>query len=154
MGKRGPQKQPTALKVLHGERKASRLNHAAPKPRTPLTMPKGMSRAAQAVWRRQVKAFEGLGILTAADADSLRAYSEAVVRYEAAASVLEEQGPLVRGATGLWVKNPLHQIVRDNAQLVRQFGRELGFLPSARESLTTKDEKDADPFEAWQERKA
>jgi phage terminase small subunit len=48
------------------------------------------------------------------------------------------------------VKNPLHQIVRDNAILLRAFARELGLTPSARTGLTgTFGEADDDPLEAW-----
>ena len=71
------------------------------------------------------------GVLTAADADGLRIYCESVARYRHAAQLLDQSGPLItatgRGARrGELVKNPLHQIVRDNAVLVRAFARELG----------------------------
>jgi phage terminase small subunit len=49
----------------------------------------------------------------------------------------------------LLVKNPLHQIVRDNAMLIRLFGRELGFLPSAREGLRVRDDEARDPLDEW-----
>ena len=151
MGERGPSKSPTALKLLHGERRESRLNRAAPKPRsTRPAMPADMSTEAKAVWRRIMRDFAHTGILTAVDADGFRAYCEAVARYRQAATMLEASGPLVRGARrGELVKNPLHQIVRDNAVLMRAFARELGFLPSAREGLTVTDTVAQDPLEAW-----
>ena len=34
------------------------------------------------------------------------------------------------------MKNPLHQIVRDDAELMRSLARELGLTPSARTGLT------------------
>jgi len=151
MGERGPGKMPTALKVLHGERRASRLNRSAPKPRSNRpTMPLDMSADAKTVWRRIMRDFGHTGILTAVDADAFRTYCEAVARYRQAATTLEQTGPLVRGARrGELVKNPLHQIVRDNAILMRAFARELGFLPSAREGLQMHTQDAADPLAEW-----
>jgi P27 family predicted phage terminase small subunit len=140
---------PTALKVLHGEKREERLNRTAPKPKDHPVMPAGMNADAQKVWRRQMKAMGDTGILTAVDADALRAYCEAVVRYTEAAERLGESGPLMRGREGNLVRNPLHQITRDNAMLLRLFARDLGFLPSAREGLTAKSDEERDPLAAW-----
>lgn len=144
---------PTALKVLHGETRPSRINRAEPKPRARLPiMPKGLAKRPAQVWRRVVRDYAHTGVLTAVDADALRAYCEAVARYEQAAGMLEESGPLIRGARrGELVKNPLHQIVRDNADLMRQYARELGFTPAARTGLKVEaEEGSADPLDAWE----
>jgi P27 family predicted phage terminase small subunit len=137
MGRRGPAPLPTAIKLLHGERRAQRLNRAEPRPRRALPRrPADLSAAAQAVWRRVIREVGASGVITAADRDILRAYCEAVARYEYAAITLEQSGPLVRGARrGELVKNPLHQIVRDNADLIRLLSRELGLSPAARSGL-------------------
>lgn len=144
---------PTKLKVLHGERRASRLNRAEPQPRPNRPVrPVSLSKPAATVWRRVMRDFGDTGVLTAVDADALRAYCEAVARYEHAARMLEESGPLVRGARrGELVKNPLHQIVRDNADLMRQFARELGLTPSARTGLRVPGTPDeGDPLSRWE----
>jgi P27 family predicted phage terminase small subunit len=66
----------------------------------------------------------------------LRLYCDAVVRYNEAAALLEKSGPLVRGVrAGELVKNPLHQVVRDNATLVRTLAGDLGLSPSSRVGL-------------------
>jgi P27 family predicted phage terminase small subunit len=136
---------PTELKVLHGERRPSRLNRNAPKAKNVPTMPAGMSDAAQAIWNRIIRDYAYTGVLTSVDTDALRVYCEAVVRYEHAAAMLEQSGPLVRGARrGDLIKNPLHQIVRDDADLIRAFARELGFTPSARSALITLQEPEED----------
>lgn len=152
MGKRGPAPTPTALKLLRGEKRPSRLNRSEPKPRGAPIKPAGMSRDASAIWRRLIRDYGHTGVLTAVDSDVLRAYCEAVVRYERAAQMLEETGPLVRGARrGELVKNPLHQVVRDNADLMRQLARELGFTPSARSAIKSPiAEGDEDPLAAWE----
>ena len=152
MGARGPRPTPTRLKVLRGETRPSRLNRAEPKPAgDDLPVPADLGPAATAVWRRVAKAMGATGVLTAADADGLRIYCESVARYQHAAQLLDASGPLItaagRGARrGELVKNPLHQIVRDNAVLVRAFARELGLTPAARVGLRTGDEGTADPF--------
>jgi len=151
MGSRGPAPLPTKLKILHGETRTARLNRNEPKPAGRPRMPPDMSDEAKRVWRRVIRDFGATGVITAADADALRTYCEAVVRYVQAARTLEASGPLVRGArSGELVKNPLHQIVRDNAILLRAFARELGLTPSARTGLTIGNEADPnDPLEAW-----
>lgn len=151
MGARGPAPMPTELKLLHGERRSSRLNRNAPKVKNTPVMPAGMSDAAQAIWNRVMRDYSASGILTSVDTDALRVYCESVVRYEHAAAMLEKSGPLVRGARrGDLVKNPLHQVVRDDADLIRAFARELGFTPSARSALTAvKESEEDDATSRW-----
>jgi P27 family predicted phage terminase small subunit len=152
MGKRGPAPTPTKLKLLRGN-PGRRPIRDEPQPTGLPVLPEGMSTAARAVWDRIIRDYEATGVLTGVDADALRVYCEAVVRYEHAAQLLEKSGPLVKGAErrgGELVKNPLHQIVRDNAELVRAFARELGFTPSARSALSeVKPKGDADPLAEW-----
>jgi P27 family predicted phage terminase small subunit len=93
-----------------------------------------MDPAPQKVWRRVVKEMRGSDVILAADADVLRCYVEAVSRYAQAAELYAKSSPLMR-RDGELVKNPLHQVVRDNADAVRLFARELGLSPSARAGL-------------------
>lgn len=151
MGKRGPAPTPTKLRVLRGN-PGRRPVPDSPEPVPGLpTAGEGMSPEAMAVWDRMIAAFGATGVLTAVDADVLRVYCEAVVRYEQSAKLLEASGPLVKGVRGgELVKNPLHQVVRDNADLVRMFARELGFTPSARSALSgIKGQPEEDPLARW-----
>jgi P27 family predicted phage terminase small subunit len=151
VGRRGPQPTPTKLKVLRGN-PGRRPITDSPEPAPGLPVPReGMSDDALTVWARMLADFGATGVLTGVDADVLRVYCEAVVRYEQAARLLESSGPLVKGArSGELVKNPLHQVVRDNADLVRMYARELGFTPSARSALSEiKPKADEDPISAW-----
>lgn len=136
MGRSGPAPAPTALKVVRGTRK-DRINTDEPKvDPSPPEMPEGMDAASQKVWNRVLKATQPAGMITRADQDMLRVHCEAVARYEAAARLLASSSPLVQGArTGDLIKNPLHQIVRDNATLMIATSRELGLTPSARSGL-------------------
>jgi len=151
----GRRRTPTALKLLKGETRESRLNRKAPKPAgSHPVMPPGMTRRARAVWRRQTKAMALTGVLTVVDSDALRAYCDAVARYEEAEERYHELGPLVAGArSGELVKNPLHQVVRDNAMLMARLATLLAFVPSAREGIVV-DEPDAPPdsLSTWEAR--
>ena len=114
-------------------------------------MPLDIGPVAKTVWRRVLREMGATGVITAVDADVLRVYCESVARYLYAVGMLEASGPLITaGGTGArrgeLVKNPLHQIVRDNALLLRAFARDLGLTPSARAGLTGRQQPEADPF--------
>jgi P27 family predicted phage terminase small subunit len=110
-----------------------------------------MDPRAREVWDRQIESMAATGVLTVVDGDALRAYCEAVSRYEQAARLLASSGPLVKGArTGELVKNPLHQVARDNAVLIRLFARELGFVPAGREGIRPAGLGESeDDFDRW-----
>lgn len=154
MGSRGPAKTPTKLRVLAGETRPSQINRNEPKPRqAPPSMPEGMSDTAKAVWTRVLADYDNAGVITAIDSDAFRIFCEAVARYTTAVRMLDQSGPLVRGARGgELVKNPLHQIVRDNADLARSLAREFGLTPSSRTGLHAGETTVEDPFESWARR--
>ena len=136
MGRRGPAPTPTALKILRGETRPSRVNRDEPRPVGELVpIPEDISPEAQAVWRRVLREFGHTGVIRGADADVMRLFCETVDRYERASQMLNQSGPLIRGRDGNLVKNPLHQIVRDNAVLIRSLAGELGLTPAARVGL-------------------
>ncbi|CAN5749838.1 hypothetical protein BH23CHL7_BH23CHL7_17230 [soil metagenome] len=152
MGRRGPPPTPTRVKRLKGETRPSRLNFAEPVPPADLPkMPADMDAEAKVVWRRVLRTMGHTGVIRAADADVLRCYCEAMARYIQAAELYARSGPLVRGVhrgAGELVKTPLHQVVRDHADQVRQFARELGLSPTARAGLRIESDRDFDPLTA------
>lgn len=137
MGRRGPPPAPTAVKLRRGERRPSRVNYDEPKPAGGLPeRPADLAPGAIAAWDLLVGELGPTGVLSAVDGLVVRVLAEAAARYEAAATALAASGPLIRGArAGELIKNPLHQIVRDNATLVVTVARELGATPSARAGL-------------------
>jgi P27 family predicted phage terminase small subunit len=137
MGRRGPRPAPTALKLLRGERRPSRVNYRAPKPLHNLpAKPVDLATGAEATWDLVIAELGHTGVLAAIDGLVLRLLAEADARYKASATALAASGPLIRGARqGELIKNPLHQIVRDNATLLLMLARELGATPSARAGL-------------------
>ncbi len=73
-------------------------------------------------------------LITAADSHILRLYCDAWSRYRQAADMLADSAPLLNDR-GRLTKNPLRQVVRDNADHIRLLARELGLSPAARASL-------------------
>lgn len=135
MGRRGPQPEPTASKLARGVTRPSRVNYETPMPRQrPPTMPRGMSPAAQTVWRHVVAEMPP-SVIVAVDAYALRAYCEAVERYETAVAILNATSYLVEGYRGQLVRNPILAVIRSESDLKRQWARELGLTPSARAGL-------------------
>ena len=135
MGRRGPAPTPTKVKILRGETRPSRVNYNEPIPSADVpAMPPDMDAEAKAVWRRVISGMGHLGVIRVPDSDILRCYCEAVSRYAQAARLYAGSGPLVRRDGGL-VKNPLHQVIRDDGEQIRLFARELGLSPSARVGL-------------------
>lgn len=150
MGERGPGKMPTKLKVLHGETRKGRLNEHEPQGKGRPTMPSGMTPGARSVWRRVMRNFGHTGVITDTDRDILQIYCESVDRYNDAKRRYIEMGALVPGArNGDLIKNPIHQILRDNEMVVRAFARELGLTPSARAGIEI-SENTEDALERWQ----
>jgi P27 family predicted phage terminase small subunit len=137
VGSRGPAKTPTKLRVLRGETRPSQINTREAEPVAALPEPSDdLDPRARAVWDRVMADFGHTDVIRRLDTDALRCYCEAVSRYEEAAQMLRKTGPLIKGARGGdVVRNPLHQIVRDNADMMRMFARELGLTPAARAGL-------------------
>jgi P27 family predicted phage terminase small subunit len=140
LGRRGPAPTPTKVKILRGETRPSRLNIHEPIPSSDVPkMPADMDAEAKAVWRRVISSMGHTGVIRVPDSDILRCYCEAVSRYAQAARLYAGSGPLVRRDAGL-VKNPLHQVIRDDGDQIRLFARELGLSPSARAGLRVEPE--------------
>lgn len=145
---------PTKLKLLHGETRSERINRREPKPVDGYpSMPAGMDPRSKRVWRRVREAWGPTRIIQKPDRDALRTYCDAVVSYERGIETLMASGLLLTGKDGQLVKNPLHQIVRDNAKLILLFAREFGLTPSARSSIRAPEHPAGvveDPLDTWQ----
>lgn len=131
-------RKPTALKLLHGETRPSRLNLDEPQPRDGVPDPPDwLSAETRAVWDRTSAELAAMGLLTTADRDALAVYCQAVVHHAAAVREVEGRGLLVKGRGGVMVKNPACQMVREQAVLIKIMGQQFGLTPTARASLTT-----------------
>jgi len=148
MGKRGPAPKPTALRVLHGDRK-DRINDREPKPRAALPEPpEGMSSIAREVWDYTITELGHMRIATAADRDALVAYCESVAMHRRASALVASGDLLIEGQRGNLVRNPAVQMMRDAAATMKSFAAEFGLTPRARAEISLPDAGDDDAREA------
>jgi P27 family predicted phage terminase small subunit len=135
VGRRGPAPQPTALRVLKGD-KPYRINTAEPRPRDePPSKPAWLSELAAAEWDRVAPELTAMRTARAVDSMALAAYCESVALMITLADVLAKTGPLLVGRDGLAHKNPAVAQLRDAMSHVRMWAREFGFTPAARQPL-------------------
>lgn len=135
---------PTALRMLNGETKPSRINKREPKPAagTP-TCPRTASKDVKAIWDYTVGQLTAMGLATPADRDTLLCYCEAVVRHRKASALIAEHGVVAMGLNGAWITHPACAVQRDSANEIRAFAREFGMTPSSRVGLVVPDNSDA-----------
>jgi P27 family predicted phage terminase small subunit len=137
MGMRGPAATPTALKALRGGKDAVRgRENEVTGPSGVPEPPEYLSRRAREVWDYTVRQLIVMQVLTLADRDPLAIYCTSVANYEEAVQVLNLEGPVVEGRDGGFVKNPVAQVVRDQALLVKLMAAQFGLTPSSRVGLT------------------
>lgn len=135
MGKRGPAPAPTGLRLVRGD-KASRINLDEPQPAEGIPLcPMNASPEVHAIWQYTVEQLRHMNIVTLADRDALYAYCEAVALHREASLMLAQEGMVIEGLHGGWVKHPAHQIQRDAASVMRAFAQEFGLTPSARSTI-------------------
>jgi len=135
VGRRGPAKTPTELKLVTGSAKAhpERINRHEPKPRNaPPEAPDDLSDDVREVWDHTVAEIEVMITARAVDRDALLCFCEAVVIHRRASRLLAGTELLTHGAKGNVVRNPLVQIQRDAAMVVKAFAAEFGLTPRAR----------------------
>lgn len=140
MGKRGPAPKPTQLKILHGEKRPSRIGRE-PQPREAMPLPpEGMTKIGLEVWTYTVRELGPMRIATSADRDALAAYCEAVSIHRRATRLLAQEELLIEGQRGNWVRNPAVQMQRDAAATMKSFAAEFGLTPRARAEFKVADD--------------
>lgn len=138
MGQRGPSPKPTALRVLHGETRPSKINADEPQPaQMDPVAPDYLTDDGLKIWDATVYQLRAMGLLAAADQDALAVYCQSVVSYSEAARNVNQRGLLVKTADRGWVKNPAVQMMREFGAQVRSMAGEFGLTPAARVGLST-----------------
>jgi P27 family predicted phage terminase small subunit len=136
MGKRGPPKKPTQLKLIAGNPGKRELNHREPKPAKGRPVcPAAMSRRAKQIWKETCDQLASMGILAKADRHQIAAYCEAVALAELCNKVLTKEGVSFITPQGYVGARP-EVAVRNRAwTTLRQFAKEFGLTPSARANI-------------------
>src|SRR6516162_8634540 len=128
--KTGRPPKPNPLRELTGSHHR-RESHDEPRPDCLLRIPRSLSPAARAHWKRLAQILRPLGLLTAADRDAFVSLTENLAVVDKARAEVAKSGLVVviRGKPSL---NPFLRVVRDaENQLVRLFA-EFGLSPAAR----------------------
>ncbi|MFJ3705042.1 MULTISPECIES: phage terminase small subunit P27 family [unclassified Streptomyces] len=151
MGQRGQAPKPTALRVLHGDRK-DRINTNEPMPaELAIEPPDWLSEAAAEVWDQLADDLVAKGVLTAWDTEAYANWCDAVTRRRDAAEHVAQEGAVVElpvfnkngDLTGhRHGKNPwLLALDAADAQ-VQRYGARFGLTPSDRSQLNIAAPKD------------
>lgn len=156
MGKRGPQPDPTPLKIVKGER-ADRINDAEPQPTDgDVAPPAWLSSEAKKVWGRYAPDLERKGVLTAWDVEAFAGFCDAVVRRSIAAKRIAEEGEVVEvpvfSRKGDLVghrleRNQWSYALKDADAQIQKWGARFGLTPSERSQIVIRHEGSADDGE-------
>jgi P27 family predicted phage terminase small subunit len=146
MGKRGPPKKPSALKVVQGtfrkDREAKSPVNVEPKAPKP---PKGMSQLGLACWRRMVPKLVAARVLTELDRELLAAFCECWAMYWGLKAVVDEEGWTWVSANGNIRVHPAVGAMKMMLDNVVRLGREFGLTPASRSRIEALPESPTDP---------
>lgn len=141
MGKRGPAKTPTHLRVARGTASPDDLAAEVNAPQGAMpAAPDWLDLDAAGVWARLAPTLHARGVLTLWDVDAFAALCTAIVHHRRAAREVNERGVLV-GTGRDRAKNPALQVVRDQAALIVSLGGRFGLTPADRVGLRLADEE-------------
>lgn len=139
MGKRGPRKTPTAIKIARGTRRAQRPNEPQP-PADGVTMPLHLGEVAANRWRELLPLLQSVRVMTRADIESLARYCDTYEWWLATRAKLRAEGdtyPILNdgGEVKYIAQRPEVSIAHKLATQLRQLEQDFGLNPAARASL-------------------
>jgi P27 family predicted phage terminase small subunit len=131
----GRKKKPTHLKVVEGNPGKRALPQNEPKPSGAVPeKPSFSTEEASECYDRMTNELKIMGLLHAADVDSIEIYCETFGVWRRAQRAVA-RGVLVNRGTEdrpNWVTNPAWRIARDAAGLLKQLAEQFGLTPAAR----------------------
>jgi len=148
MGKRGPPKTPTPIKIARGTNRTKTTNEPQP-PRSSIKMPKHLGKVAAAKWRQLLPLLDSIRLMTDADIDALARYCDTFEWWLATRATLKKDGdtyPILNdgGEVKYIAQRPEVSIAHKLAQQLRQLEQDFGLNPAARASLSVEPEKSSD----------
>ena len=150
MGKRGPRKEPTILKIAKGNPGKRPLNKSEPRPPSDdITPPEWVTGVAREKWDNVVPKLIGMGVMTNADVDTIARYC---TMHEQYVKYLEQ---VRRGLDVLVIRDdagkvkymqstPAATMMMKLAGSMLRIEQEFGLTPSARSGVSAAQEKPAD----------
>jgi P27 family predicted phage terminase small subunit len=148
MGKRGPPRMPTHLRLLRGNPGNHAINKNEPQPEQTPTAPDPpdyLVGFAKDEWVRVCVELYSMKLLAKVDLQPLAAYCQAYAVFRTAVDTYNEMAArdpatraiMVKAKTGTPLQNPVLQIMRHAANDMVRFAAEFGFTPSARSRIST-----------------
>ena len=158
MGRRGPPRKPTWLRVVEGNPGKRPLNTLEPRPPTDPRMrcPSWLDPEAKRLWRRLVPDLCRARIVTVVDREVLIAYCQAWSRWRKAEEFIQKRGEVypVRASDGRIISMapfPQVAIARQLLQALRGLQQELGLTPSARTRLEIEPQREPSELDKFLE---
>ncbi|MBI5092292.1 MAG: P27 family phage terminase small subunit [Candidatus Hydrogenedentes bacterium] len=145
MGRRGPCKRPTAIRILEGNRSKRRLpeNEPASTPITDFSAPADLSDRERAIWSQYAQPLYERRLLNTENFHAFRAlciHTAAFEKYAEALRELEKSGSakadLFESPNGYPVIHPWVTAKNKESALMRQYFQEFGMTPSSRAGIS------------------
>lgn len=154
MGKRGPQKQPTKLRILRGNPAKRSLPKGEPKPPelTDMQPPDELTNDARRVWFANLPSLKAIGVATAADRDAFFNYCVNEGLVIEASRMIKQQGAVYWADTKngcIQMRSQWVNIHNQASALAKQYAALFGFTPPSRIDLATGNDDHEDEFSAW-----
>ena len=136
MGKRGPQRKPTALKKLQGTYRPDRDSADEPMPTGHAEPPESLSPAARVEWDRLAPALEAVGLLTVADRAVFSVFVQGWADYTKLTDQLNDMASWTwQSGTGYRQAVPEISMRKEAWTRIKEAGSKLGLDPSSRSGL-------------------
>jgi P27 family predicted phage terminase small subunit len=153
-GRSGRRPQPTAITLLKGDVRPSRMPTNEPKPKVRLPpAPAHLSDVAKAEWKKTGKRLVALGVMTETDTSALAAYCTAYARWVEAEQMLNERGVLWQTTNDdgieLFNQSPYLSIANKALEQMQKLLIEFGMTPSSRTRVRAVKVDEEDPFESY-----
>lgn len=145
-------KKPTALKVLQGTARKSRINPNEPTPPVAIpSCPGHLNAEAKKEWRRITKVLADQRIVTHLDRAVLAAYCQAYGTWVDAEKQLKQHGMTTTTPNGLVVQSAWLQIRNKALEQMHKYAVENGFTPVSRSRVSTLPESNQgdDPLQRF-----
>ena len=154
MGKRGPNKKPTALKAIEGNRGKKPLPQNEPKPPPVVEMPdppEWMSSEGKKMWEKRAPMLQRLGLLTEADLESFTMLCQSYAEWVEAVKYIKKHGKYYTYTNKAGAKNqierPANKLLDKAYQRYKSMCTEFGMTPSSKSGIEIEKEQEKDEME-------
>jgi P27 family predicted phage terminase small subunit len=157
MGRRGPTRTPTALRILRGNPSRRPLPTNEPHPAAlaaDVAPPAWLDDAARDEWRRLAPLLANNGLLTVLDADALAMYCRAFASWREATHRLATEGVVINAPSGYPMASPWLAIARREEATLYRLMREFGLTPASRTNvMATPPPRSPNPLDKFMRRR-